>query len=57
VSSSFTSLITREAVVDSKVSASVEAVSVRDQLWKSKERMRREKGGGEDFVLADDVKI
>jgi hypothetical protein len=57
VSSSFTYLITRGAVVDSKVSASVEAVSVRDQLWKSKERMSGKKGGGEDCRLAGDVKI
>jgi hypothetical protein len=46
VSSSFTYLITRGAVVDSKVSASIEAVSVKDQLWKSKERMSGKKGEG-----------
>jgi hypothetical protein len=55
VSSSY--LITREAVVDSKVSASVEAVSVRDQLWKSKQRMSGKKGEGEDCGLAGVLKI
>lgn len=46
VYSSFTYLNAREAVVDSKVSASVETVSDRDQLWKSKQRMSGQEGEG-----------